>query len=333
MLLQNYVNSILLKTKKSNTLREEAKKVLPGGVAGNAGLLLNRPIYIDKAIGGKLIDVDGNEYIDILLGGTPTILGHSPKEIIDPVKAQIAKGTSFMLFHETGIKLAKKMQKHLPHLELIRFANSGTEATMFAIRVARAWTKKNKIAKPEGGYHGQHDYVLMSGASGMHAGSGEKPEAVADCAGIPKFIQKNTVIFPWNDVDATISLLKENANELAAVILEPVQGFGSGVVPAEKGYLEAIREITEKNNILLIYDEIITGFRLAGMGGAVKYFGVKPDLACYGKSIAGGFPIGAFGGRKDIMEETIGPEAVPEYKVFHSGTFTGNAVSMAAGLA
>lgn len=333
MLLNDYLNTIELKIKNTNALREEAIKTLPGGVAGAAGLLGTQAIYIDKAVGGKLFDIDGNEYIDFILGGTANILGHSPVEIIEPVKEQLDKGTSFMLFQEKGLKLAQKMQKHCPHLERIRFANSGTEATMFAIRVARAFTQKEKIAKPEGGYHGQHDCVLMSGASGKYSGPPNKPMATPDCAGIPRYIQENTIIFPWNDIDATCSIIEKNADTLAAVILEPIQGYGLGAIPAEKEYLKAVREITEKHHIILIFDEIITGFRINGLGGATKYFGIKPDLACYGKSVASGFPIGVFGGRKDIMEKTLSPNAQPEYKIFHSGTFTGNAITMAAGLA
>jgi len=333
MSFQDTINHFEARTKNSQLLWHEAKETLPGGVAGNAGFLAPCPVYIEKALGGKLYDVDGNEYIDLLLGGFLNILGHSPAPIVAAVKEQLDKGTSFMLFQETGIKLAQKMQTHIPYLERIRFANSGTEATMAALRVARSFTQKEKIAKPEGGYHGQHDYVLISGVSGQTAGPDNRPAATPDCAGIPKFIQDNTIVFPWNDLDATISIIRENADDLAAVILEPVQGFGMGAIVAEEGYLDAIREVTSKNNILLIYDEIATGFRIGGMGGAAAYYGIAPDLACFGKVIGGGFPIGAFGGRTDIMEKTLSPAASPAYKVFHSGTFSGNAVAMASGLA
>jgi len=321
------------RTKKSKSLWEEAKRFLPGGVSGSAQFFPPYPIYVDKAVGGKIVDVDSNEYIDFLLGGFPNILGHSARPIVEAVKKQLERGTNFVLFQETGIKLAKKMQQLMPHLEMIRFANTGSEATMFAIRAARAWTKKNKIAKPEGGYGGQHDYVLLSGMSGRTAGTAERPIPVSDCAGIPQFIVDNTVILPWNDIDNTVSIIREHANELAAVILEPMQGFGMGGIPAEKKYLEAIRTITKEKNIILIYDEVVTGFRLSGTGGAVKYYGVIPDLACYGKPMGGGFPIGAFGGRRDIMEQTCNPSSDPEYKIFQSGTFTGNAISVTAGLA
>jgi len=332
MALQKFLDLFESKTKKSRAIWEEARKILPGGVSGSAAYLSPYPVYIDKAEGGKLVDVDGNEYIDLLLGGFPNILGHSPKAIVEVVKMQLERGTNHILFQETGVKLAKKMQQFMPHLEMMRFCNTGSEAIMFALRVARSWTKKVKIAKPEGGYSGQNDYVLVSSISGKTAGPPDRPISVAECAGIPKFIVDNTIIIPWNDINATISILREHADELAAVILEPMQGFGMGDILAEKEYLKAIREVTEEKNILLIYDEIVTGFRLGGLGGAVKYYGVVPDLACYGKPIGGGFPVGAFGGRRNIMERTCSPQADPEFKIFQSGTFTGNPISMVAGL-
>jgi glutamate-1-semialdehyde 2,1-aminomutase len=333
MAIQHFLDLFESKTKKSRALWEDAKKILPGGVSGSAAYLAPHPVYIDEAVGGRLFDVDGNEYIDLLLGGFPNILGHSAQPIVEAVRKQLERGTTFGLFHEKGIKLAKKLQQLLPHLEMIRFCNTGSEATMFAIRAARAWTKKIKIAKPEGGYNGQHDYVLISSISGRTAGTSDTPLPIAECAGIPNFIVDNTIILPWNDIDATVSIIKKHSDELAAVILEPMQGFGMGDILADKKYLEAIREITEEKNIVLIYDEIVTGFRLGGIGGAAKHYNVIPDLACYGKPIGGGFPIGAFGGRKDIMERTCSPIADPEYKIFQSGTFTGNPITMTAGLA
>jgi glutamate-1-semialdehyde 2,1-aminomutase len=238
-----------------------------------------------------------------------------------------------MLFHEIGIELAKKIVKHMPHLEMIRFCNTGSEATKIALRAARAWTKKEKLAKIEGGYNGGYDYVLISGTSGHTAGPADRPIPAADCAGIPQFILDNTIILPFNSIEAAVSIIKEHADELAAVLIEPVGGFGMGDIFADKEYLEALRKVTRENNIVLIYDEVVTAFRIGGMGGAVKYYGIAPDLACLGKPIGGGFPIGAFGGRRDIMEQTCNPEADPEYKIFQSGTFTGNPVSMTAGLA
>jgi glutamate-1-semialdehyde 2,1-aminomutase len=321
------------RTSKSRALWEEAKKVLPGGVAGRAAFLAPNPVYVEKAVGGKFVDIDGNEYIDLLLGGFPHILGHSPQPVVQAVKRQVERGTSTELFNELGIKLAQKMQHHMPHLEMVRLCTTGSEATMFAIRAARSWTKREKIAKPEGGYSGQHDYVLINSISGRTAGSGDRPIPIADCAGIPQFIMDNTIVLPWNNIHDTVSILKEHAHELAAVVLEPIQGFGMGAIPADREYLEAIRGITAENNIVFIYDEVVTGFRIGGMGGAVKHYGVVPDLGCYGKIIGGGLPVGAYGGRRDIMEQTCNPGADPEYRIFQSGTFTGNQLTMAAGLA
>lgn len=332
MRLQDYIDQYLSRTRRSDAIWNDARTRLPGGVAGSAGFLAPRPIYIDRAQGGKLYDVDGNEYVDLLLGGFANILGHSPGSVVTAVKAQLERGTCYMMFNETGLELVKLIQNHQPHVEMIRFANSGSEATMFALRVARAFTKRDKVAKPEGGYNGQHDWVLVSGLSGM-AGPDSRPQAAPASAGVPRAVTENTVVFPWNDIDATVSIIEENAPELAAVLVEPLPGFGIGAVSPEPGYLQAVRDVTAKHGILLIYDEIAIGFRVGGMGGAARHFGVVPDISCYGKAIGGGFPVGAFGGRRDVMEKTLDPSAHPDDKVFQSGTFTGNAITMAAGLA
>lgn len=332
-MIEEYIKQFESKTKKSKELWSEAKKYLPGGVSGSAAYLSPNPVYLDSAVGAKIVDIDGNEYIDLLLGGFPNILGHSAPPIVDAVKKQIERGTATILFNKMGVELAKKITTHMPHLELLRFVNTGSEATMFALRAARSFTKKNVMAKMEGGYHGQHDCALQSGISGKIAGTDDKPYAVSDCAGIPQDISDQTVILPFNNIDATVAIIKEHSDDLAAVMLEPMAGFGMGDVAADKSYMEALREVTRENNILLIYDEIVTAYRIGGMGGAAKYYGVAPDLACFGKPIGGGFPIGAFGGRRDIMEKTCDPAADPEYKIFQSGTFTGNPVSMTAGLA
>ncbi len=321
------------KTKKSGAMWEDAKSYLPGGVSGSAAYLVPHPVYIDKAIGARIVDVDGNEYIDLLLGGFPNILGHSPKPVVEAVRKQIERGTAPILFQKAGIDLAKIIIKHMPHLERIRFVNTGSEGIMFALRAARAWTKKDKLAKIEGGYDGQFDEVLISGISGHTAGPVDKPIPIADCAGIPKYKVDNTIILPFNNISATVSIIEEHADKLAAVVIEPVAGFGMGHVPASKEYMEALRKVTKENNVILIYDEVVTGFRVGGMGGAAKYYGIAPDLDCFGKPMGGGFPVGAYGGRRDIMEATCNPIADPEYKIFQSGTFTGNPITMIAGLA
>ena len=270
MSLQAFLNLYESRAKKSKEMYEDAKKLLPGGVSGSAGYLAPFPLYVNKAQGGKFIDVDGNEYIDFNLGGGPNILGHSPKPVMDAVKKQLDLGTCYTLFQKTGIELARKINKYMPHLEMMRFVTTGSEATQSAIRVARAWTKKDKIAKIEGGYNGQHDYVLISGISGRIAGSPERPYPAADCAGVPKFVLDNTVVLPFNNIEASVSIIKENAKDLAAVVLEPMAGFGIGAVPADKEYMEALRKVTKENNVLLIYDEVVTAFRLAGLGGLLS---------------------------------------------------------------
>lgn len=333
MAMETFIHMFETKTKRSKELWEEAKEILPGGVSGSGAYLSPYPIYVEKAIGGKCVDVDGNEYIDLFMGGFPNILGYTPECVIEAAEKQLRCGACTILFQKKGVELAQKMRQHMPHLEMIRFCNTGSEATMFAIRSARSWTKKTKIAKPEGGYHGQHDYVLISGISGRTSGPADRPQPTPDSAGIPRFIIENTVVIPWNDIENTVAIIKANVDDLAAVILEPMQGSGMGDVPADREYLEAIRQVTAENNIILIFDEIVTGYRLSGLGGAVKYYGVTPDLACYGKVIGGGFPIGAFGGRRDIMHQTLNPVGDPEYKIFQSGTFTGNPIAMTAGLA
>jgi glutamate-1-semialdehyde 2,1-aminomutase len=330
--LEDYVQQYLGRTGGSAALWDEAMHILPGGVAGSGGFLAPRPIYLEKAQGGRLYDVDGNEYVDLLLSGFVNILGHSPEPVVAAVGRQLDQGTAYMLFNRAGVSLAQRIKKHQPHVEMIRFANSGSEATQFALRVARAFTHRDKIAKPEGGYSGQHDAVLVSGSGGVE-GPPRRPRPRPESAGIPLSLVNDTVVFPWNDTEAAVSIIEDNAHELAAVLLEPLPGFGMGAVSPAPGYLEAIREVTSRHGVLLVYDEIAIGFRVGGMAGSARYFGVTPDLSCYGKVIGGGFPIGAFGGRADVMEKTLAPSADPADKVFQSGTFTGNAISMTAGLA
>ncbi len=333
MALETFIREYEARTPKSKALYEEARRYLPGGVAGSAAYLAPHPMYAERAEGGRLVDVDGNEYIDLLLGGFPNILGHRAPVIVEAVKQQLDHAIAPLLFNRSGVELAKKIMQHMPHIERLRFCNSGSEATQCALRVARAWTRKDKVAKIEGGFNGGHDYVLVSGGSGRIDGSPERPLPIADCAGVPRFIVENSVVLPFNSSDASVALIEEHAHELAAVIVEPMPAFGMGNIPADRNYLQALREITTRHNVVLIFDEIVTGFRLAGMGGAAKYYDVMPDLGCFGKPIGGGFPIGAFGGRADMMEKTCNPAADPDYKIFQSGTFTGNPVAMTAGLA
>lgn len=333
MSLDKYLKIYESKTKRSKEIYEEARKLLPGGVAGNGAFMKPYPLYIDRAKGSKVIDVDGNEYIDLLCGSGPMILGHSPDRVIEAVKKRLDLGTNIILSTELILELAKKIIKHMTSIEMLRFVNSGSEATYMTMRAARAYTKKDKIAKFEGNYHGQHDFALICTRS-IGQGPISNPLGVTESAGIPKCVLENIVILPYNNIEASISLIKRHAHQLAAVIMEPVAGFSMGAIPADKEFIREVRRVTEDNGVLLIFDEIVTGFRLSGLNGASAYYGVKPDLTALGKIIGGGFPIGAYGGRKDIMEEVVTPTRTAEdreKRIFSSGTFSGNPISMIAG--
>lgn len=324
------------RTKRSKEMYEEARQYLAGGVPGGARYRRPYPLYMKEARGSKFWDIDGNEYIDILCGAGPTILGHSPAAVMDAVKQQLDRGTIIQVTSEFTVELAKKITHHMPGMELIRFVGSGSEGVHIALRVARAYTGREKYAKFEGCYHGQLDNELISGA--VFGGPEDKPESVPGCAGIPKSILNDTIILPWNNAEASVALIKKHAKELAAVIIEPVGGIYLGGMPADKPFVEALREVTKQEGIILIMDEVITGFRL-GLSGSYSLLGVIPDLRILGKVIAGGFPVGAYGGRKDIMEKVVTPpgpaeaKEVAKQKIFSSGTFSGNPVSMAAGVA
>jgi glutamate-1-semialdehyde 2,1-aminomutase len=292
------------------------------------------PIYIRSAKGSRLIDVDGNEYIDLVMGGGPNLLGHCPAPVVEAVKRQLEVMTNPLISTELEIELVKRIKQHMPHMEMIRFTNTGSEGTRTAVRVARAYTGRDKIAKFEGNYHGSDDYFLFSGLVHDFRGPDSTPETIPDCAGIPAALRDEIVILPYNDAEATERLLESHSEELAAVILEPVAFSTGGGVPAEKEFLETVRRMTAEREIVLVFDEVVVGFRLA-MGGAAECFGVTPDLSVVGKALGGGFPIGALGGRREIME-VVAPAKDPseaKNKIFHSGTFTGNPVSMAAAMA
>ncbi|MFW9797028.1 MAG: aspartate aminotransferase family protein [Candidatus Thorarchaeota archaeon] len=321
------------RTEKSYNMFQNAGKFLPGGVAGNGKFLEPYPIYVRDARGSKLWDIDGHEYVDLLMGGGVHILGHSPKTVLDAVMNQLEKGVHYYMPAEAEVKLAKKVCQLMSSIEMVRFVNTGSEATQMALRTARAFRKKSKIAKFEGNFHGQHESVLISTLS--TAGESNNLLPHIDSAGIPEAAAQDVIILPYNDIDGTLSLIGENANDLGALIIEPVSAFGLGCVAADKEFLKAIREITEKHDIPLIFDEVVTNFRIA-LGGATEYFGVKPDLVCLGKIIGGGFAIGGYGGRQDIMEKMVTPKTGLwdlKEQIFQSGCFSGNPVSMNAGLA
>lgn len=322
-----------VRTRKSYELFRVASKTLPGGVAGNGKFIEPYPMYVRNAKGAKLWDVDGHEYIDLLMGGGVHILGHSPKAVLDAVKKQLDKGVHYYMPAEPEVELGKQVCNMMSAIEMVRFVNTGTEATQMALRTARAYRKKDKIAKFEGNFHGQHDSVLISTLS--TGGEPHKLIPSIDSAGIPESLANHTLVLTFNDVDSTLSLIRKEAEDLGAVIIEPMSAFGLGCVPADPEFLKAVREITAENDIPLVFDEVVTNFRIA-RGGATEFFGVRPDLVCLGKIIGGGFAIGGYGGREDIMDKMVTPKTGLwdlKEQIFQSGCFSGNPISMTAGLA
>jgi glutamate-1-semialdehyde 2,1-aminomutase len=315
-MLKEYVS----KTSKSKALYERAKKVLPSGVSYGIRYFEPYPFYTAKAKGSKLYDVDGNEYIDFWLGHTALILGHSPPAVVDAVKRQLENGTHYGTSHELEIELAEQVVKMVSGAEMVRFTNSGTEANMYATRLARACTGRSKIAKFEGGWHGGYDALHI----GVHY-----PFNIPESAGLTVGTLQDTILLPFNDFEGVKKRLKNE--ELATIVIEPVLGAGGGI-PAEKEFLKGLREFCDEKGILLIFDEVITGFRLAP-GGAQEYYGVTPDITVFGKVLGGGFPIGAFCGRREIMERLDTRVYERPHYSFHGGTFAANPVTMTAGLA
>jgi glutamate-1-semialdehyde 2,1-aminomutase len=328
-LLRRYEDELVRRAPNCVRLREEAASVLAGGVSGDGKKW--SPLYVREAKGSSFTDLDGNTYVDLCMGFGPNLLGHAPDEVIEPVAETLTRGTALAIATELEIELARAIQKQIPSMELIRFVTSGSEATMMALRAARAFTGRPRIAKFEGHYHGQHDFVLVSGIGATVAGEPANPQPVLDCAGIPPAVADNVVVLPWGDIDACERIVREHASELAAVICEPVPYQLLGGAPPEPDFLQALRTITKANDVLLIFDEVVTGFRLAA-GGASEYFDVTPDLHTLGKVAGGGLPIGVYGGRRDILEAvlTTGEE---RSRIFQSGTFSGAPAAMAAGLA
>jgi glutamate-1-semialdehyde 2,1-aminomutase len=288
---------------------------------------------VSNARGAKLWDIDGHEYVDLLMGAGVHILGHSPKVVLDAVKKQMEKGIHYYMPAEIEVKLGKQVCQLMSAIDMVRFVNTGTESTQMALRTARAYRKKDKIAKFEGNFHGQHDSVLISTLS--TAGEPDNLLSSIDSAGIPKAFAQDVLVLPYNDIDGTLSSIRKEAKDLGAVIVEPVSAFGLGSIPADREFLKAVREITLENDIPLIFDEVVTNFRLA-LGGATEFFEVKPDLVCLGKVLGGGFPIGGYGGREDIMEKMVTPKTGLwdlKEQIFQSGCFSGNPITMTAGMA
>ena len=314
------LNRYVSKTPKSQQLYRKAEKVLPAGVSYFLRYIEPYPFYTAKAKGSKLIDVDGNEYIDFWLGHTALILGHSPPEVMKEVRRQIENGTHYGTAHELEIALAEQITKMVPSAEMVRFTNSGTEANMYATRLARTYTNRDKIAKFEGGWHGGYDALDIAI---------KPPLDVPESGGLTSGTLRDTIVLPFNNIEETRRRIKNE--RIAAIIIEPVQGAG-GCIPAEREFLKELRELCTENGTLLIFDEVITGFRLAP-GGAQQHYGVLPDITVMGKILGGGFPVGAFASRKEIIDH-MNPilYARPKFS-FHGGTFCANPVTMTAGLA
>ncbi len=314
----------------SRGLWERASGVFPSGVSGAAKFFAPHPIFIRSAAGAHVIDADGIRYVDLLMGAGPMLFGHGHPRIVEAIREQVAQMTNPMMPVEQAIELAERIRGHMPYLERLRFVNTGSEATRSAVRVARAATGRHLIAKFEGNFHGSDDVFLVSTHSHALRGSDERPEGVVDYAGMPPRLADEVVILPYNDPATTVELVGQHADRLAAVIMEPVAFSSGGGVPATREFAAAVRAVTEKHGIPLIFDEVLCAYRL-GLAGAPAYLGVTPDLATIGKAVGGGMPLGAFGGREDLMEAALGAGATE--KIFQSGTFTENPVSIAAGTA
>jgi glutamate-1-semialdehyde 2,1-aminomutase len=311
-----------MKTERSKKLFAEAKRYLPGGV--------NSPVRAFKAVGGtppfivrgkgsKIYDADGNEFIDFVGSWGPLILGHADPQVVKAVKKAAERGTSYGAPTEAETELAKMISSAIPSIKRLRFVSSGTEATMSALRLARAFTKRDKIIKFDGGYHGHADGLLVK------AGSGLATLGIPDCPGVPRSYAQDTMTAPYNDAEAVEKILSRYPKEIAAIIIEPLAA-NMGVVPPRPGFLKSLRQMSDRYGTFLIFDEVITGFRFT-YGGAQKIYRVTPDITCLGKIIGGGLPVGAYGGRKEIMQLLA-----PEGPVYQAGTLSGNPLAMTAGI-
>ena len=303
---------------KSKELYERAKKLIPGGVNSPVRAFEPYPFFVNKAKGSRLYSVDGRVYVDYCMAYGALILGHAHDEIVNAVKMQLDNGTVYGTPTELEVKFAELIHELYPSMEMLRLVNSGTEATMHAVRIARGFTGRKKLVKFEGCFHGSHDSVLVK------AGSGAAWFGTPSSLGVPEETARNTIVLPYNNFETLEETFKREGHEIAAVIIEPVIANSGLILPA-RGYLEFLRKLTSDYGVVLIFDEIVTGFRIS-LGGAQEYYNVKPDMTTLGKILGGGFPIAAFGGRKDIMEKLS-----PLGGVYQAGTFSGNPISVSAG--
>lgn len=308
---------------KSKQAFNEAKAYMPGGVNSpvrSYRSVGSEPPFISSASGDRIYDIDGNEYIDYVLSWGPMILGHAKSEIVAALQEAVLRGTSYGAPTLLETELAKKIQAFMPNMEMLRMVNSGTESTMSALRVARGYTGRDKIVKFIGCYHGHSDGLLVK------AGSGLATFGVPDSPGVPAGVAADTLTVPYNDIDAIKALFEKEGHAIAAVIVEPVAG-NMGCVPPVPGFLETLRELTKAHGALLIFDEVMCGFR-ASSGGAQKKYNIKPDLTCLGKIVGGGLPMAVFGGSREIMSQVA-----PAGPIYQAGTLSGNPIAVTAGLA
>ena len=313
----------MLQLGKSEKAFDEAKRYMPGGVNSpvrSYRSVGSNPPFISSASGSRIYDIDNNEYIDYVLSWGPMILGHANPEVVASLQEAIPRGTSYGAPTLLETELAKKIQAFMPSMEMVRLVNSGTEATMSALRVARGYTGRDRIVKFVGCYHGHSDSLLVK------AGSGLATFGVPDSPGVPKGVAENTITLPYNDIDAVKQLFDELGDTIACIIVEPVAG-NMGCVPPVEGFLETLRDVTKAHGALLIFDEVMCGFR-ASSGGAQKLYNIKPDLTCLGKIVGGGMPLAVFGGSSKIMSEVA-----PSGPIYQAGTLSGNPVAVTAGLA
>jgi glutamate-1-semialdehyde 2,1-aminomutase len=306
----------------SESLYREAEEIIPGGVNSpvrSCRAVGTHPLFITRGKGSKIFDVEGNSYIDYVGSWGPLILGHAHPEVVAAVQAAAERGTSFGIPTALEVELARMITQMVPSMEMVRMVNSGTEATMSAIRLARGYTGRNKIIKFDGCYHGHADTLLVK------AGSGVATLGIPGSAGVPPDFVQYTLSLRFNDLDQVANVMQDQGNEVAAIILEPVAG-NMGAVPPKPGFLEGLRHWCDETGALLIFDEVMTGFRVA-LGGAQALYNVRPDLTCLGKVIGGGLPVGVYGGRKDIMSKVA-----PVGEVYQAGTLSGNPLAVTAGL-
>ncbi len=311
-----------MESSKSLAAWQKSQQFIPGGVNSpvrNFSKVSGHPRFIARGEGSKIYDIDGNAYIDYVASWGPLVLGHAHPSVVEAIRATALNGTSFGAPTTLETALAETIVNAVPSIEQVRLVNSGTEATMSAIRVARGYTGRDKILKIDGCYHGHVDYLLAK------AGSGVATFGLSDSGGVPEDFARNTLTVPFNNADAVREAIEANPDEIACLILEPIMG-NMGIIPPDDGYLNQLREITEAHGIVLIFDEVITGFRVA-YGGAQSFYNVTPDMTCLGKIIGGGLPVGAYGGKRDIMRCVA-----PEGDVYQAGTLSGNPLAVTAGI-